>query len=125
MSHYTALVVEDSTTMRQLLVSALSRLTEVRVIEAEDGVHGLKELQANQVDILLTDINMPRMDGLKLVGLVRKDPKHQDIPIIIVTTEGAKEDRERGLALGADRYFVKPVKASEVVDTVSEPLVKL
>ena len=103
MSHYTALVVEDSTTMRQLLVSALSRLTEVRVIEAEDGVHGLKELQANQVDILLTDINMPRMDGLKLVGLVRKD-------------------RERGLALGADRYFVKPVKASEVVDTVSELL---
>ena len=122
MSHYTALVVEDSTTMRQLLVSALSRLTEVRVIEAEDGVHGLKELQANQVDILLTDINMPRMDGLKLVGLVRKDPKHQDILIIIVTTEGAKEDRERGLALGADRYFVKPVKASEVVDTVSELL---
>jgi two-component system chemotaxis response regulator CheY len=122
MSHYTALVVEDSTTMRQLLVSALSRLTEVRVIEAEDGVHGLKELQANQVDILLTDINMPRMDGLKLVGLVRKDPKHRDIPIVIVTTEGAKEDRERGLALGADRYFVKPVKASEVVDTVSELL---
>ncbi len=122
MSHYTALVVEDSTTMRQLLVSALSRLTEVRVIEAEDGVHGLKELQANQVDILLTDINMPRMDGLKLVGLVRKDPKHQDIPIVIVTTEGAREDRERGLALGADRYFVKPVKASEVVDTVSELL---
>ena len=122
MSHYTALVVEDSTTMRQLLVSALSRLTEVRVIEAEDGVHGLKELQANQVDILLTDINMPRMDGLKLVGLVHKDPKHRDIPIVIVTTEGAKEDRERGLALGADRYFVKPVKASEVVDTVSELL---
>ena len=122
MSHYTALVVEDSTTMRQLLVSALSRLTEVRVIEAEDGVHGLKELQANQVDILPTDINMPRMDGLKLVGLVRKDPKHRDIPIVIVTTEGAKEDRERGLALGADRYFVKPVKASEVVDTVSELL---
>ena len=122
MSHYTALVVEDSTTMRQLLVSALSRLTEVRVIEAEDGVHGLTELQANQVDILLTDINMPRMDGLKLVGLVRKDPKHRDIPIVIVTTEGAKEDRERGLALGADRYFVKPVKASEVVDTVSELL---
>ena len=122
MGHYTALVVEDSTTMRQLLVSALSRLTEVRVIEAEDGVHGLKELQANQVDILLTDINMPRMDGLKLVGLVRKDPKHRDIPIVIVTTEGAKEDRERGLALGADRYFVKPVKASEVVDTVSELL---
>ena len=122
MSHYTALVVEDSTTMRQLLVSALSRLTEVRVIGAEDGVHGLKELQANQVDILLTDINMPRMDGLKLVGLVRKDPKHRDIPIVIVTTEGAREDRERGLALGADRYFVKPVKASEVVDTVSELL---
>lgn len=122
MTDYTALVVEDSPTMRQLLVSALSQMSELRILEAEDGVDGLKQMRENQIDILITDINMPMMDGLKLVGMVRKDPKHRDIPIIIVTTEGAKEDRDRGLSLGADAYLVKPVKPSEVVATVGDLL---
>jgi two-component system chemotaxis response regulator CheY len=122
MSDYTALVVEDSPTMRQLLVSVLNELSELEVLEAEDGVDGLRRLRERKVDILITDINMPMMDGLKLVGMVRKDPNHRDIPIIIVTTEGAKEDRERGMALGADAYFVKPVQPSVVVATVSELL---
>ena len=77
-------------------------------------------MREHQIDILITDINMPMMDGLKLVGMVRKDPKHRDIPIIIVTTEGAREDRDRGLSLGADAYLVKPVKPSEVVATVGD-----
>mgnify|MGYP006420393145 FL=1 len=118
MNDYTALVVEDSPTMRQLLVSALGQMGELKILEAEDGVDGLKQMREHQIDILITDINMPMMDGLKLVGMVRKDPKHRDIPIIIVTTEGAREDRDRGLSLGADAYLVKPVKPSEVVATV-------
>jgi two-component system chemotaxis response regulator CheY len=122
MNDYTALVVEDSPTMRQLLVSALGQMGELRIIEAEDGVDGLKKMREHQIDILITDINMPMMDGLKLVGMVRKDPKHRDIPIIIVTTEGAREDRDRGLSLGADAYLVKPVKPSEVVATVGDLL---
>ena len=122
MNDYTALVVEDSPTMRQLLVSALGQMGELRIIEAEDGVDGLKQMREHQIDILITDINMPMMDGLKLVGMVRKDPKHRDIPIIIVTTEGAREDRDRGLSLGADAYLVKPVKPSEVVATVGDLL---
>ena len=122
MNDYTALVVEDSPTMRQLLVSALGQMGELRILEAEDGVDGLKKMRAHQIDILITDINMPMMDGLKLVGMVRKDPKHRDIPIIIVTTEGAREDRDRGLSLGADAYLVKPVKPSEVVATVGDLL---
>lgn len=122
MSDYTALVVEDSPTMRQLLVSALGQMGELKILEAEDGVDGLKQMREHQIDILITDINMPMMDGLKLVGMVRKDPKHRDIPIIIVTTEGAREDRDRGLSLGADAYLVKPVKPSEVVATVGDLL---
>jgi len=122
MNDYTALVVEDSPTMRQLLVSALGQMGELTILEAEDGVDGLKQMREHQIDILITDINMPMMDGLKLVGMVRKDPKHRDIPIIIVTTEGAREDRERGLSLGADAYLVKPVKPSEVVATVGDLL---
>lgn len=122
MNDYTALVVEDSPTMRQLLVSALGQMGELRILEAEDGVDGLKKMREHQIDILITDINMPMMDGLKLVGMVRKDPKHRDIPIIIVTTEGAREDRDRGLSLGADAYLVKPVKPSEVVATVGDLL---
>ncbi|MBT6179747.1 MAG: response regulator [Deltaproteobacteria bacterium] len=122
MNDYTALVVEDSPTMRQLLVSALGQMGELKILEAEDGVDGLKQMREHQIDILITDINMPMMDGLKLVGMVRKDPKHRDIPIIIVTTEGAREDRDRGLSLGADAYLVKPVKPSEVVATVGDLL---
>mgnify|MGYP001292284571 FL=1 len=122
MNGYTALVVEDSPTMRQLLVSALGQMGELKILEAEDGVDGLKQMREHQIDILITDINMPMMDGLKLVGMVRKDPKHRDIPIIIVTTEGAREDRDRGLSLGADAYLVKPVKPSEVVATVGDLL---
>ena len=122
MNDYTALVVEDSPTMRQLLVSAMGQMGELKILEAEDGVDGLKQMREHQIDILITDINMPMMDGLKLVGMVRKDPKHRDIPIIIVTTEGAREDRDRGLSLGADAYLVKPVKPSEVVATVGDLL---
>ena len=117
MSDYTALVVEDSPTMRQLLVSALNELTELEVLEAEDGVDGLRRLRERKVDILITDINMPMMDGLKLVGMVLGS-NHRDIPIIIVTTEGAKEDRTWH---GTRRrcLFCKACAAVVVVATVS------
>ncbi len=122
MADYTALVVEDSPTMRQLIVFALRRLQNLKVTEADDGVDALKKLQAAKFDILITDINMPIMDGLKLVGLVRKDSNHKDIPIVIITTEGAQEDRQRALALGANAYITKPIQAPQVINTVKELL---
>lgn len=122
MAAYEALVVEDSPTMRQLIVFALRRLQSLKVTEADDGVDALKRLQAAKFDILITDINMPIMDGLKLVSLVRKDPNHKDIPIVIITTEGAQEDRERALALGANAYITKPIQAPQVINTVRELL---
>ena len=117
-----ALVVEDSPTMRQLIVFALSRVKILKVIEADDGVDALKKLSQQHFDILITDINMPMMDGLKLVSMVRKDEVHKDIPIIIITTEGAQEDRQRALSLGANAYITKPIQAPQVISKVKELL---
>ena len=117
-----ALVVEDSPTMRQLIVFALSRIKVLKVVEADDGVDALKKLSQQHFDILITDINMPMMDGLKLVSMVRKDEVHKDIPIIIITTEGAQEDRQRALSLGANAYITKPIQAPQVISKVKDLL---
>ena len=122
MSQLNALVVEDSPTMRQLIVFALSRIKNLKVTEADDGVDGLKKLSSAKFDILITDINMPIMDGLKLVSMVRNDETHKLIPIVIITTEGAQEDRQRALALGANAYITKPIQAPQVIAKVKELL---
>ena len=120
---FTALVVEDSPTMRQLLVFALKRIRGMTTLEAQDGVDALKKLaQADKPDIILTDINMPIMDGLKLVQRVRADERLRDVPIIIITTEGGAEDRARALALGANAYITKPIQAPQVIKQVRELL---
>jgi len=118
------LVVEDSPTMRQLISFSLKRFKGCRIVEAVDGVDALKKLQTDEVDLILTDINMPVMDGLKLVTLVRQNPKLRELPIIIITTEGAQEDRDRGLALGADAYISKPIQSSSLLKTITEVLEK-
>lgn len=119
---YSCLVVEDSPMMRQLLVFALSRVKNLKVTEADDGVDGLRKLAGNKYDIILTDINMPIMDGLKLVKRVRSDPMHKDTPIVVITTEGSEEDRQRAIALGANAYITKPIQAPQVIAKVKELL---
>ncbi len=118
----TALVVEDSPTMRQLIVFALNRIRGLTVVEANDGVDALRKLSSQQLDIILTDINMPIMDGLKLVRRVRSDEAMKSIPLVIITTEGAEEDRQRALALGANAYITKPIQAPQVIAKVKELL---
>jgi two-component system, chemotaxis family, chemotaxis protein CheY len=119
MSTTTFLIVEDSPTMRQLLAFSLRQLKDCRIIEAVDGVDALKKLTTERVDLVITDINMPMMDGLKLVTLIRGNPRTKTIPIVIVTTEGAEEDRKRGLALGANAYVPKPIQPSVLLKTVA------
>ena len=116
------LVVEDSPMMRQLLVFALSRVKQLKVTEADDGVDGLRKLATGKFDIILTDINMPIMDGLKLVRRVRTDAVHKNVPIIVITTESAEEDRQRALSLGANAYITKPIQAPQVIAKVKELL---
>ncbi|HXU12054.1 MAG TPA: response regulator [Candidatus Binatia bacterium] len=122
MSGATFLIVEDSPTMRQLIAFSLRRLKECRIIEAVDGVDALKKLTTERVDLVITDINMPMMDGLKLISVIRGNARTKTVPIIIVTTEGAEEDRKRGLALGANAYIAKPIQPSELLKTVASLL---
>ncbi|MCK9522645.1 MAG: response regulator [Proteobacteria bacterium] len=122
MAQYTCLVVEDSPMMRQLIVFALGRIRHLDVVEADDGVDGLKKLSAGKFDLVITDINMPIMDGLKLVKRIRTDAVHRDVPIMIITTEGAAEDRQRALQLGANAYITKPIQAPQVISKVKELL---
>jgi len=122
MATYSFLVIEDSPTMRQLIRFALNRIPGAEVIEASDGVDGLKKLSSFEVDLILTEINMPIMDGLKLVNLVRSNDSYKNIPIVIITTEGAKEDKERAMALGADAYITKPIQSGILLSTVQELL---
>ena len=122
MAEYSCLVVEDSPMMRQLLVFALARIKKLTVTEADDGVDGLRKLAAGKFDLIITDINMPIMDGLKLVKRIRSDAVHKDVPIIIITTEGSSEDRQRALALGANAYITKPIQAPQVIAKVKELL---
>lgn len=122
MANYKVLVVEDSPTMRQLLIFALKRVRGIEITEAQDGVDGLKKLSAERFDLILTDINMPIMDGLKLVSLIRNDPSYSKVPIVVITTEGASEDRERALTLGANEYITKPIQTSKIIDTAKRLL---
>ena len=122
MVRYRCLVVEDSQVMRQLLVFALQRLRGLDVTEADDGVDALRKLTGSRFDIIITDINMPIMDGLKLIKRIRTDGTHKGVPIIVVTTEGSQEDRSRAMALGANAYITKPIQGPQVVAMVKDLL---
>lgn len=113
-----ALVVDDSPAMRRNLIYALSRLGTLECIEAQDGAEGLKKFRGDAFDLVLTDINMPLMDGLKLVSQIRNGGYRSRVPILVITTDSAAEDRERALQLGASAYLVKPIQARDVLDTV-------
>jgi two-component system chemotaxis response regulator CheY len=115
MSKHRVLIVEDSPTMRQLLVFALKRLKDVEIVEAQDGMDGLRKVTSDSFDLALVDINMPVMDGLKLISLIRGEESLQAMPICVITTEGATEDREKAMALGANEYLTKPIQANRVL----------
>ena len=117
-----ALVVEDSPPMRKMIVFALSRIKGLVVAEADDGVDALRRLAATKFDLVITDINMPILDGLKLVKRLRADESYMHVPIIIITTEGSTEDRQRAMALGANAYITKPIQAPQVIAKVKELL---
>ena len=122
MADYNILIVEDSPTMRQLISFALKRIRGVRIVEAGDGVDGLKKISAEKFQMIFTDINMPVMDGLKLISLVREDANHKGIPIVVITTEGAQEDRQRALALGANDYITKPIQPNRILEVTKQLL---
>jgi len=112
------LVVDDSSTMRQLLKMILAKHVACEIVEAADGQEALERLRAGGVDLVLSDVNMPRLDGLGFVRAVRQE-LGSDVPIIMVTTKGGEEDRDKALALGANTYLTKPVNGAQVVRAIA------
>lgn len=103
------LVVDDSSTMRRIIKNTLARLGYDDVLEGENGVEGWEKMDGNpDVKVLITDWNMPEMNGLDLVKKVRGDSRFTDIPIIMVTTEGGKAEVITALKAGVNNYIVKP-----------------
>lgn len=119
MAAYNLLIVEDSPTMRQLISFSLKRLKNIKIVEATNGVDALKKLSEEKFNLIIADINMPLMDGLKLLSIIRNDPIYNNVPVVIVTTEGAEADREKGLKLGANAYLSKPIQTTELLKVVT------
>ena len=111
--------------MRSLIASTLEDLDPaVKITEAGSGFEALRLLPRGGFDLIVTDINMPDINGLELVSFVKRDPRYRNTPLVIVSSEGSERDREKGLALGADAYLVKPFAAEElqrlVLDLLSQ-----
>lgn len=103
------LIAEDSAVTRAFLVSTLEDIDDFEIVEASTGFEALKQLPRRKFSLIITDINMPDINGLELINFVKSNINYRSIPLIVVTTEGAEQDRKKGLALGADEYLVKPI----------------
>lgn len=115
----TILTIDDSRTMRDMLMMALSG-AGFNVIQAVDGVHGLEVLgaQADAPDVIITDINMPRMDGFGVIENIRRDERHRGTPILVLTTESDATKKERARAAGATGWIVKPFNPEKLVNAI-------
>ena len=118
MSNKTVLVIDDSKTIRNL-VSFILKSEGIQVVTAENGLDGLEKLYSTQgIALILTDINMPRMDGFSFIAAVREQEIYKDIPIIILSTEGEEDDKQKGISLGANLYMVKPAQPERMVRNI-------
>jgi two-component system chemotaxis response regulator CheY len=119
------LIVEDSATMRSLLAATLEDLdVPVKITEASSGFEALRCLPREEYDLVVTDINMPDINGLELVSFLKNNAKYSEIPLVIVSTEGSDRDRDKGLGLGADAYIVKPFEPDALRQVVRDLLAR-
>jgi two-component system chemotaxis response regulator CheY len=113
----TVLTVDDSRTMRDMLLLALKQ-AGYTVIQAEDGMHGLEVLAQSEPDVIITDINMPRLDGFGFIEQVRQDARHRTTPILVLTTESDMAKKQRAREAGATGWIVKPFNSEKLVDVL-------
>jgi two-component system chemotaxis response regulator CheY len=104
----TILIADDSPTMRSMLVSTIEMLGDYRIVEASSGFDVLCLLPRERVDLILTDINMPGINGLELISYLRNNSNYRSIPVFIISTEGSQEDIRKGRLLGANEHLIKP-----------------
>lgn len=113
----TILTVDDSRTMRDMLRMSLVE-AGFQVVQAEDGVHGLAVLEGATPDVIVTDINMPRLDGFGFIEAVRQDPKWRSTPVLVLTTEFDPAKKGRAKAAGATGWIIKPFDPVKLVDAI-------
>lgn len=116
------LIAEDSPTMRALIVSTIAAMGEFETVEAANGFEALRILPREKVDLIITDINMPDINGLELISFIRNNENYRTTPLFIISTEGSERDREKGLALGANAYLVKPFAPPQLQELVRKYL---
>lgn len=115
------MTVDDSASIRQM-VSFTLKIEGYDVIEAEDGVVALAKLEENQADMILTDLNMPNMNGIELIKNLRTNPNYRFTPIILLTTESQAEKKKEGKSAGATGWIVKPFNSEQLVAVVKKVL---
>lgn len=112
------LIVDDSRTVRNL-VAFIMKKEGFKVTMAEDGLDGLEKLYSSSgVDLIISDINMPRMDGFSFIKNIREQEAYRDLPVVILSTEGQEKDIKQGVSLGANLYMVKPAQPEEMVKNI-------
>ncbi|MDR0926264.1 MAG: response regulator [Ignavibacteria bacterium] len=116
------LIAEDSSSVRKFITFAL-KLAGYEVTPAVDGMDALEQLPKNKFDMLITDLNMPNVDGIRLIKTIREDPEYKNLPIIILSSLSAEEDIESGLSAGANSYLIKPFNAKRIQYEISKYLV--
>lgn len=117
----TLLIVDDSTSMRQMVAFALTG-GGYTVVEAEDGIVALEKAKAQRFDAVITDVNMPRMDGIELIRQLRALPNYKFTPLLMLTTESGADKKNEGRAAGATGWLVKPFDPEQLLATVRKVL---
>lgn len=120
MSDLKVLFVDDSPTMRRIIQNSLNKIGYTDLISAEHGADALEKLEGVEVDLIITDWNMPEMNGEQLVVKLREDPKYKDKPILMVTTRGMKEDVITAVKIGVNGYVVKPFTPEVLKKKISD-----
>src|SRR6476469_8767990 len=111
---FKVLIVEDSKPARELIAATVESVSDVETVQAASGFEALKILPRHRFDLIITDINMPDINGLELINFVKRNPHYRDTPLFVITTEGREQDRLKGIALGAAEYLVKPFEPSRL-----------
>lgn len=125
MENKSVLVVDDSSTFRQLLCMSLARVDGIsasNITEAGDGQEALEKMKERKFDLVLTDIRMPRMDGLELVRQVRGAIGKDELPIVIISTKGSEQEVELGMSAGANGYLSKPISMTKLRELITSLL---
>jgi two-component system, chemotaxis family, chemotaxis protein CheY len=124
MSQMKILAVDDSPTMRRIIINTLRRVGYSDVVEATNGKDALAKMKVEKIDLVITDWNMPQMDGLALVTSIRSSDEYKALPVLMVTSRSVKEDIVEALKAGVSNYIVKPFTPETLKQKIEECLAK-